>query len=245
MTAARTDVVPVPGPAGPAPAGPAPAGSDRAGRPRPHDLLRLAPGAPLRGADGGSAPAWLDDAPAPGWVVVRRAAPGPAGEIPVGVRGRTRDQRWAALVAPSAVVGAVAPHDLPRAPADPGRGALAVLQVLARLAPALDRHLGRAWGPTGSVGFELATGCPTARDGSDLDLVVRAPARVGPGAASALAVACGGDLRDVGGVRVDVLLETPHGGVSLDEWSRAGGRGAVALRTPTGPRLVLDPWEAP
>ena len=38
--------------------------------------------------------------------------------------------------------------------------------------------------------------------------------------------------------RVDVLLETPTGAVALAEYAA----GDCLLRTPTGPRLVRDPW---
>ena len=77
---------------------------------RPHDMLRLTSGDGLRHEE--SVPAWvptsLSRAP---WVVVRRAR-GPGGLIPVGVRGSTRAQRFAALLAPDAVAARVTPEDL-------------------------------------------------------------------------------------------------------------------------------------
>ena len=70
---------------------------------RAHDLLWLCPGA---GADGASLPDWVE----PAWpVVVRRAPPVAQGLIPVGLRGRTRNQRRAAWVAPAQVL--LAPED--------------------------------------------------------------------------------------------------------------------------------------
>jgi phosphoribosyl-dephospho-CoA transferase len=43
-------------------------------------------------------------------------------------------------------------------------------------------------------------------------------------------------------VRIDVLLETPNGAVSLAEYSASVG--AMLLRSALGPRLVPDPWSA-
>jgi phosphoribosyl-dephospho-CoA transferase len=42
--------------------------------------------------------------------------------------------------------------------------------------------------------------------------------------------------------RIDVLLETPRGGVLLADLAPAPTR--VVVRTPDGPRLVADPWAA-
>jgi phosphoribosyl-dephospho-CoA transferase len=94
--------------------------------------------------------------------------------------------------------------------------------------------LGLAWGPTGSVGFELATGVAVADPASDLDVVVRAP--------EPWSLARARELTDGLArlpVRVDTQLDTPSGAVALTEYAR-GGR--VLLRTPDGPKLVNDPW---
>ena len=97
---------------------------------------------------------------------------------------------------------------------------------------------GLAWGPVGSVGFELATGAAATGAASDLDLLVRAPSPI-EGRGASLAVA----LRRVGrrhGCRLDCLMETPAGGVHLDDLT---ARGPVLTRTDHGPFVVADPWE--
>jgi phosphoribosyl-dephospho-CoA transferase len=94
--------------------------------------------------------------------------------------------------------------------------------------------LGLAWGPTGSVGFELATGTAVVGPASDLDVVVRAPEPWSHVRARELA----DDLARLP-VRVDTQLDTPSGAVALAEYAR-GGR--VLLRTPDGPKLTNDPW---
>lgn len=203
---------------------------------RPHDLLRLS--TPVARAAG---PDWvaaaLADAP---WVVVRRATAGP-GLIPVGVRGPTRADRFAFGLNPAAVAGIVRPEDLadpettpaatPAAPAPPpipsAPDRLSVLVALERARDVL-AATGWVWGPTGSVGFQLATGRPTVTPDSDLDLVVRVPA-----------LPPREELRRLHEhlpTRADCLIETPGGALALAELA-SGSRQAL-LRTAAGPRLV-------
>jgi phosphoribosyl-dephospho-CoA transferase len=192
---------------------------------RPHDLLRLSGSAALPAG----APAWavraLCGTP---WVVVRR---GPASQhlIPVGVRGTTRSERYATSVAPDDVCEVVAPEDLAHS-ASPGRD-LPAIRTLDLLRPLLD-GTGLVWGPTGSVGFELATGHATATPDSDLDLVVRTC-----GVADALAALM--RLHHAFGsraARVDCQVETPSGAVALAEL--VGAQPDVMMRTAEGPRLL-------
>ena len=74
---------------------------------------------------------------------------------------------------------------------------------------------------------------------SDLDLVIYAPHTVLPDE-----VRCFWNVLDVAPARIDVRLETPAGGFSLEEYVR-GGQDRVLLRTPTGPILTDDPWRPP
>jgi phosphoribosyl-dephospho-CoA transferase len=92
---------------------------------------------------------------------------------------------------------------------------------------------GLPWGPTGSVGFELATGVTAASPDSDLDLVIRMPD--GTAGLLPLLVALHRELSGVG-VRVDCQVESPIGAIALAEL--AGGRPDVLVRTAEGPRLV-------
>jgi phosphoribosyl-dephospho-CoA transferase len=197
-------------------------------------MLRLTSGAGLRYEE--SIPAWVPTslAQAP-WVVVRRARTS-AGLIPVGVRGRTRAERFAALLAPDAVAARVTPEDLVAAqvwhhlPCARRVGSLRVLDAVDELFASL----GLAWGPTGSVGFELATGVAAAGTASDLDVVVRAPEPWPLENAREIA-----DHLNRLPARVDAQLDAPAGAVMLAEYAR-GGR--VLLRTPDGPVLTRDPW---
>jgi phosphoribosyl-dephospho-CoA transferase len=172
------------------------------------------------------------------WVVVRRASVR-EGLIPVGVRGAARAMRFAAWLPPGDVREALNPLELaarrgwrahPRAAQVPALAALGqVEECMQRLG------LACSWGPTGSVGFELASGCPTATPHSDLDLMVQADAPL----ASETAAAVLNEFISLPAT-VDVLLETPYGAVALAEYVSASR--PILLRTTTGGRLATDPW---
>lgn len=199
----------------------------------PHTLLRIA--GPQALVVPAPPPPWVSASiqRAP-WVVIRRAEARP-GLIPVGVRGEQRAERLAAWLDADMIREAVTPRDLARRRTWSRSQRCSIIPALDAL-DAVDavmiRHgLADNWGPTGSVGFELASGCATATATSDLDLAVwalRAPdievARSLLGALASLAV------------RSDTLLETPHGALALAEYARGGPQ--VLLRTAAGPRLV-------
>ncbi|MBC8749847.1 MULTISPECIES: malonate decarboxylase holo-ACP synthase [Paraburkholderia] len=204
---------------------------------RPHDLLRL------RRLDSLDAePAWVRDAfeRAP-YAVVRRALAAD-GFVAIGVRGAQRAQRYGTWVHADDIVSAVAPESLAQTPADAGRDALPSFVALLSLQRYSGGPLGGfAWGPIGSTGFELATHVPTVNETSDLDLLIRVPQPLALNVASALLE----QLQTLAariGIRIDVQLETPAGGVALAEW--AAGKARVLARDASGPRLIADPWAA-
>jgi phosphoribosyl-dephospho-CoA transferase len=203
-----------------------------------HDLIR--PLEPIALTADAPAPSWLGSAleRAP-WVVIRR---GPVcdGMIPVGARGSARHQRFAAFLSLAKIARRLSPEDLVvslRATEQERRDAVPALAALTRVAPVLARR-GWRWGPGGSVGFEIATGVPTATSSSDLDLILRQERRIEPGEAGDLLAAL---TEAAAPARIDVLLETPRGGVALADL--AAMRARVLVRTPDGPRLSVDPWK--
>ncbi|WP_427313228.1 malonate decarboxylase holo-ACP synthase [Cupriavidus sp. H39] len=206
------------------------------GRPAPHDLV------------------WLDDpasalahAALPEWIalpalletplVVRRDCRRP-GEIPVGLRGRTRAERFGTWITPSAIRKRVTPMQLAVQRAwrlNPMLAALPAIRALEAMADSLDAA-GIHWGVTGSVGFTLACARNVLHAGSDLDLIVRADRPLPPGHLYLL-----GELQRTAPASVDIQVATPYGGFSLLERLRSGGR--VLLKTGHGPRLCDDPWQ--
>ena len=197
---------------------------------RPRDPIVLTADAPF--------PSWagqtLGRAP---WVVVRRG-PAPKGMIRVGARHYAA-QRFAAYLAAAEIAERLTPED-PAAPSrviDRERQAVVpALVALARVAKVLASR-GWRWGPVGSIGFEIASGMAVATQSSDLDLILRQDRRL---AARRGCRAARQPAEAAAPARVDVLLETPVGGVLLADLAAKPEQ--VLVRTPAGPRLTADPW---
>lgn len=192
----------------------------------PHDLLwGLRP--EHLAAD---APDWARQVLLAGQPVVVRRARVAADRVAVGVRGAQRSQRWAAELPVACVQRRCRPEQLRVA----GEVDLPALQALQAVAPLLEAT-GLGWGPTGGVGYQLATGVAVLHGDSDLDLVLRTPVRWSRRQAQTLfqaltALPC----------RVDLQLETPQGAVALGDW--AGTARRVLLKRCEGACLVDDPW---
>ena len=204
------------------------------GDPQVHDLVRIDPDYLTAGSV--ARPSWVTESlmTCP-WAVVRRAE-APAGQIPVGVRGTARSERWGGFYLKILISKIVQPAELlalarsssltPRTPA------LKVLQVV------IERWRGFAlsWGPTGSVGFELVCGRKVTTAASDLDIAIHATQRIALERARFL-------WDRVTGLqtKVDVRVETPECGFSLEEYVRTSP-GRILLRYPEGPTFGDDPW---
>jgi phosphoribosyl-dephospho-CoA transferase len=201
-----------------------------------HDLLRLHNRDALT-ADG-PIPNWVELALQRDCLVVVRRGFVRVGLVPIGVRGSGRHERFAAFAANSEIIERLSPEDLAGAPLPEKSRLLAIpaLAALPRVAAILEKT-GRSWGPVGSVGFELASRQPTATASSDLDLVLRQDSCLSSHDASELHAKFAAAAEPA---RVDVLLETPAGGVILADVAANPDR--VLIRTPHGARLVTDPW---
>ncbi|WP_168790892.1 malonate decarboxylase holo-ACP synthase [Paraburkholderia aromaticivorans] len=206
---------------------------------RPHDLLRLQR---LQAFD--NEPAWVREAfgRAP-YAVVRRALAAD-GFVAIGMRGVGRSERYGTWASSADVVSAVSPEALAfsRTPLA-GRDALPAFAALAALQSDATGPLNVfVWGPTGSAGFELAAQVPTVTPSSDLDLLIRTQENPLTRNLAIELLAYLQALAQRVGVRVDVQLDTPAGGVALAEW--AAGTPRVLARHERGPQLIADPWAA-
>ncbi len=202
---------------------------------RPHDLLAPRSVGDLVWED---PPSWVREDPSVATMVVVRRAEMRGALVPVGVRGTGRNRRFAGHLPLAAIARIVTPEMLARESAwrsAPRWDELPHFAVVDDVARYLD-EADLAWGPTGSMGFELASGMACLTPASDIDLVARAPVALSRTLAAALHDA----LRHLP-VRVDVQIETPFGAMALAEY--AANLSHVALRTPFGPRLVENPWQ--
>ncbi|MDD1021513.1 malonate decarboxylase holo-ACP synthase [Pseudomonas sp. TNT2022 ID1048] len=163
-------------------------------------------------------------------VVVRRALTAP-GQIAVGLRGGTREQRYPAVLALESVQRGVHPEALCRMS---GSRSLPALRALQQLRGELDA-LGLVWGVSGSAGFELACGIAALHQHSDLDLILRTPEPFSRAQARELLA-----LLECAECLVDLQLQVPAGALALREW--AGTAPRVLLKSAEGARLVSDPW---
>ena len=196
---------------------------------RPHDLLWGMPLAALPD----DAPKWAVDAVLAGQPLVVRRQAMPAGQVAVGLRGRGREQRYAASMPLADVHRRVMPEQLIDAPTE-SHQQWPALHALRQIRPVMEAlELDRGVG--GSAGFELASGIAALHQDSDLDLILRTPGRLNRRCAAELVEAL-----ETSVCRVDVQLQLEQGAVALREWARPTGR--VLLKTATGARLVADPW---
>jgi phosphoribosyl-dephospho-CoA transferase len=169
------------------------------------------------------------------WAVVRRP-PAPLGQIAVGVRGRTRSERWGEFVSKDLIRKIVQPEELLALERSSRRAARTpALRALRRVIEQW-RDLTLPWGPIGSVGFELATRRQVTTEASDLDLVIRAEQRI------SVRQARSWWERVIGlATKVDARVETPECGFSLEEYACTSAR-RILLRFADGVRFGDNPW---
>jgi phosphoribosyl-dephospho-CoA transferase len=178
------------------------------------------------------------------WVVARRAI-STDDRIAVGVRGQERQQRWGGFMKKDQIVKMIDPWHLRSGLANTVRLSLPAMQSLRFLEielALLSNNWGPGgsdWGPGGSVGYELASRAPVVTAESDLDLVIRAPDRLDREFARHLLKKAA-----LAPAKVDVRIETPWCGFSLEEYVRRTSE-KLLVRTSTGPRLTTDPWNQP
>jgi phosphoribosyl-dephospho-CoA transferase len=197
----------------------------------PHDLLQLRN---VTDHECALLPRWAQDSLHWARWVVRRRDKLHTGNIPVGIRGRQRNQRHAWWIPVESVGRVVAPWELVDGLAT-YKSSLGVVRT-ARTVRALMAEQGLRWGPTGSLGFTLATDRVAIRPESDLDVLIDTPTELPREGAREL----NSQLQRLE-CAVDAQLATPAGGVSLDEWANSTAQ-QVVVRTESGPMLTANPW---
>lgn len=178
-------------------------------------------------------PNWTKEALlAAAYVVVRRAEYH-HGLIPVGIRGVLRGQRLACWLPEAAITAQITPFQLTNKQnwkAEYAEAAPATVSTLENICTIM-QDTGYEWGPTGSTGFELATGFPAIKASSDLDLIIEVPEILNVKTAKNLL----DRIEDISTVRLDIQLNTAQGGFSLLEYTRSK---TVLVKTANGPVLM-------
>lgn len=164
-------------------------------------------------------------------VVVRRALTN-ATEVAVGIRGVTRNERYAANMPITAITKQLKPEALTDVNLQDFPHLMTQLQTIQKI---LNQE-NWIWGYTGSVGFELATHLKTVTKNSDIDLLIRTDEFLLKDKAQRLM-----QQLEQTQFKLDVQLQTPNGGVALKEWARTTGK--VLLKRNDGAVLVNDPWQ--
>jgi phosphoribosyl-dephospho-CoA transferase len=168
------------------------------------------------------------------WVVVRRAN-APYRLVAAGIRGIHRHQRWGGFADLADVKERLRPSQLFSSMASRTRIGLPALAALFWLELQLDKSQ-LDWGPVGSVGFELATGRQMVTAASDLDIALFAPTQFSRDTARDL-----GSVMRAAPAKVDVRVETPYCGFSLEEYAREETE-KVLIRLPESRKLATNPW---
>ncbi|WP_257347384.1 malonate decarboxylase holo-ACP synthase [Pseudalkalibacillus decolorationis] len=201
---------------------------------KPHDLLRIRNTTELKICP--AVPYWVTKSLKSIPFVVVRRAPIIEGKIPIGVRGKQRNQRFGAYIAQEDVIEHISPNQIVfkrkwmrKVRNDP----MPALQALDRVNGIL-KSFKLLWGPTGSVGFEIASDSNIVTKSSDLDIIVYSEDVLPIEKAKNLMF----KLSQLS-VVVDVQIETPNGAISLMEYAR--NEFPILLRTKEGPKLVNDP----
>ncbi|WP_125565473.1 malonate decarboxylase holo-ACP synthase [Companilactobacillus insicii] len=200
----------------------------------PHDLIKIKLDDFFSDSD---IPSWVIDSlkRAP-LVIVRRGILD--GKIPVGVRGVRREQRFPGFISSNIITGenVISPRSLvndtwKNLPDE--RLKLPAFKALPKIATLLE---GYQWGIGGSAGFELASGQPTAKMTSDLDLIWYENRHLSHAESVKL-------LKSLNQFGVHADFQVVHGqkGFSLEEFAN-NTSDTILIKTANGPKLSSDPW---
>jgi phosphoribosyl-dephospho-CoA transferase len=174
------------------------------------------------------------------YVVVRRV-PVEGEGIPIGIRGESRDRRQAAYVKEEDILSRITPRDIVAKKS--WRTNLHFQQSgIAQTLEGADKifeSFSLPWGPIGSTGFQLACSFSCVNAESDLDIALYCTKELGMGIAQKIM-----RLLSKFSMRIDALIETPNGAVSLSEYATSERGRKVLLRTLLGPKLVRNPWNS-
>lgn len=163
------------------------------------------------------------------FVVVRRVH-AENGLIPVGIRGKNRNERFAAFVRINNIVNIITPKQIVLA-REWIHHDKEIFTYLEEIKKQMDEKV-IDWGPGGSVGFELVSKVPTVNDKSDIDIIIRYT----PELTLAYSRKLISELSKLP-IHIDVQVETSKGSFSLHEFANSEGK-PILFKTKNGPMLM-------
>ena len=173
-------------------------------------------------------PHWVKDAPASQNFGVVRRMPITDNRIPVGLRGKTREERYGAFLHQSKVLQVITPVSL-RNRFDDFKEKI-YFPALNKVKEEFSKY-DLLWGPTGSVGFEIATSIEVTSPNSDIDICLYLDQ-----IDRELLVKIGHFLEGLDR-RIDVQVEIPTiGAFLLNDYLKSEKTGFI-IRTKFGPHL--------
>lgn len=193
----------------------------------PHDLLQIKDVTDLISYS--AIPEWVEGALMNAPFVVVRRVQAPKGLCAIGVRGTERSERFGAFLDINNVVKHIRPEQLAEE-----KNWKNISKEIFRGLDQIDNILKKyslSWGPTGSVGFELASGKDTVTEKSDLDIIIH----INEGLRLEIAKEIKQEFDNIT-YRVDVQVEIEEGAFSLIEFIQSEGK-PILLRTANGPML--------
>ena len=176
-------------------------------------------------------PEWFEKT-TPFYATIRRGR-AEKGYLPVGLRGKERNQRFAFELLLEAVDTVIQPWSLIKKSSF-REEEIAHYPVYQAYKQAAEILQGAKWGVGGSLGFELATGRPTVKPTSDFDLLIYANE---PAELPLLAI----QQHLAYFQQVDTQIISQKGGFSLKEYLKNPSK-KLLMKTISGPVLTDELW---
>lgn len=190
-------------------------------------------------------PAWaLESLNAMPYVVVRRGRFMQIQRnsyIPVGIRGVSREKRFATFLSLENCEKVITPQQIVDEKmwinSHDSKWSKLLKQMNKRLLK-WDHRL--EWGPTGSVGFEIVTTHEATTKQSDLDLIIKPKLPLSVEEARQLLSELQEECVILNHTCIDISMQTGKGWIALPEY--ANGSGTYLIKTENGEDLVKDIW---
>lgn len=173
-------------------------------------------------------PIWIKNAPAAQNFAVVRRMPIMNKTIPIGLRGETREERYGAFIHESNIIQVISPTSLVNR--IDKQNDQSYFSTLNTIREEFEKYK-LIWGPTGSIGFEIATSIGVTTPNSDIDICLYLDQ-----INSELLVKVGNFLEGLNR-RIDVQVEIPFvGAFLLNDYLKYEKTGFI-VRTKFGPQL--------